>query len=257
MTKKLKMYGERNTNTNYMSKLIQLNLEIQEIPGTVPKYIDTAQTYFQWLLPGNEQIKDTYFDLSFGKNLGWKHTCVQPADTLKNYRLVDDDLIFITITKNPYSWLLSLYRNPYHQYYLNQKKPSFEEFLTSPWKTVGRDNTQKSLKNPIELWNIKNNSYLQLQEFNVLNITTESIFIDAGKIICEISDRFSVPRKHECFVDYERSTKDKGKDGNYYRDYYLNEKWKNKLSEKEISIINQSLDMNLMNYFDYKILLLD
>jgi len=255
MTKKLKMYGERNTNTNYMSKLIQLNLELQEIRGTVPHYVDKAQRHFQRLLSGNEQIKDIYFDLTFGKNLGWKHSCVQPTATLKNCKLVDEELIFITITKNPYSWLLSLYRNPYHQYYLNQKKPSFEEFLLSPWKTVGRDKTQRSLKDPIELWNIKNSSYLQLQEFNVLNITTESIFIDAGKIICEISDRFSVPRKHDCFVDYERSTKDKRKDGNYYRDYYLNEKWKDKFSNNEITIINQTVDRKLMDYFGYEVLL--
>ncbi|MCP4550824.1 MAG: hypothetical protein GY834_02020 [Bacteroidetes bacterium] len=248
MTKLIKIYGERNTNTNYLSKLVELNLHAKEVSGTVPPIIMKMQK----LLPGNELVRDIYFHFTFEKNLGWKHALVKPQKELNKCKLVDFNLFFLTITKNPYSWLLSLYRNPYHQYFSD--KPSFEVFLKRQWKTIGRDNTQGNLSSPIELWNIKNRSYLQLDTNNVINITTESMFQDAGNIIHEISKRFSIEKKSDEFINYERSTKNKSKDSVYYRDYYLSEKWRENLSRDAITIINESIDKDLMVHFGYSVL---
>jgi len=248
MSKLIKVYGERNTNTNYLSKLMELNLHMIEVPGIVPPVILKMQT----ILPSRELVRDIYFRLTYRKNLGWKHTSVKPQEELRKYKLVDSNIVFLTITKNPYSWLLSLYRNPYHQYY--DEKPSFESFLRNQWKTIGRDNIQGNLPSPIELWNIKNRSYLYLDVEKTLNITTESIFQDAGKIIQNISERFSIERKSAEFINYERSTKDKSKDSEYYRDYYLSEKWQENLSKEAIEIINDSVDKDLMTHFGYNVL---
>ncbi len=246
--KLIKIYGERNTNTNYLSKLIELNLHLTEVPGVVPPIIMAMQKF----LPGNELVRDIYFHLTYKKNLGWKHTTVKPQEELFKYKLVDSNLFFLTITKNPYSWLLSLYRNPYHQYY--KEKPSFEVFLESQWKTIGRDNVKSNLSTPIELWNIKNKSYLQLDSKKTLNLTTEGIFQDAGEIIQNISEQFSIERKSDAFINYERSTKNKRNDSAYYRDYYISEKWRENLSKEAIAIINESVDQNLMAHFGYNIL---
>ncbi len=246
--KLIKVYGERNTNTNYLSKLIELNLHLIEVPGVVPPIIMKMQK----ILPGNELVRDIYFHITYRKNLGWKHTSVKPQEELSKYKLVNSNLIFLTITKNPYSWLLSLYRNPYHHQYYDEK-PSFEVFLKSPWKTIGRDNIQDNLPSPIELWNLKNKSYLQLDIKNTLNITTESIFQDAGDVIQKISERFSIERKSDEFINYERSTKNKSKDSEYYRDYYLSEKWRENISKEAISIINDSIDKELMAHFGYNV----
>ena len=248
MAKLIKVYGERNTNTNYMSKLIELNLNIKEIPGVVPPAILKMQK----ILPGNELIRDMYFHLTYRKNLGWKHARVKSMDKLNNYKLVNSDLIFLTITKNPYSWLLSLYRRPYHQYY--SKKPDFETFLRHPWRAIGRDNAGSMLKSPIELWNIKNNSYLQLNDKNTINITTESIFENPDSIIDNISRQFQIKRKSDVFINFERSTKDKSKDTHFYRDYYLTEKWQDELTSDAIAIINETVDKKLMSHFGYSIL---
>lgn len=254
MSKLIKIYGERNTNTGYMSELIKLNLTVRELPGIVPHHIKSLQKRLPQKIrsAGDEMIKDIYFDLTYSKNLGWKHTCVKPAKILKSYSLVNDDLAFLTITKNPYSWLLSLYRRPYHHY--SSKEQSFEEFLRYPWKTIGRDNTNKILKNPIELWNIKNRSYLQLKELKALNIKTESIFENPNKIFDKICHQFSIKKISNNFFNYERSTKDKRKNSSYYRDYYLNEKWRDKITSDEIAIINMTLDKSLMSYFGYNVL---
>ncbi len=249
MIHRIKIYGERNTNTNYMSKLIDLNLIAKEVSGVAPQFILKLQR----LLPGKDIVKDIYFFLTYRRNLGWKHTLVKPLQRLNSYGIVNEYLYFITITKNPYSWLISLHRNPYHQYY--SLKPSFEEFLQTPWKTIGRDNIKLELKSPIELWNLKNKSYLQLKGKKSLQITTESIFENPNKIIDDISSKFSIPKKHDKFVNFERSTKDKNKNSNYYRQYYLAEKWREKLSDEAISIINASVDTQLMQHFGYHILL--
>ena len=229
MRKLIKIYGERNTSTNYFSKLIHLNK-----------------------LPGNELVRDLYFLLSYKRNLGWKHTRVKSAYELKKYGILKNAICFVSITKNPYSWLISLYRRPYCQYY--SEKPKFETFLCTPWKTVGRDNCNKMLKNPIELWNIKNSSYLQLADLNGLNITTESILKNPNLVINKISNHFSIDRLTDKFVNHKKSTKDKNKNFTYYRDFYLNEKWRDNLSTEAISIINETVDKNLMNHFGYEVL---
>jgi len=248
MKKLIKLYGERNTNTNYISELIRLNLNVREVAGVAPQKI----LQLQKVLGGNEQISDLYFYITYKNNLGWKHTCVKPASTLKKYKKFNSNLYFLTITKNPYSWLLSLHRNPYHQH--NRKTVDFETFLITPWKTVGRDNIRKLLLNPIELWNIKNASYLRLDELNSLNITTEQIFRDPVAVIDQISTRFSINKASNQFINYEQSTKDESKDFNYYRRYYLQEKWRDLISKDAISIIGETVDKNLMSRFGYDVL---
>ncbi|MEO1350635.1 MAG: hypothetical protein AAFW84_17820, partial [Cyanobacteria bacterium J06635_15] len=151
----LKVYGERNTGTNYLSQLINLNLKADELPGSVPSEIDVWQRKLQRKFNIKERLKDIYFDISFHKNLGWKHSLVDPKKIYRKSSLPLDNISFITITKNPYSWLLSLYKRPYHQYFRQGEKIDFETFIVSPWKTVGRDNLNKKISTPVELWNIK------------------------------------------------------------------------------------------------------
>jgi hypothetical protein len=247
MKNRLKIYGERNTNTNYLSKLIGLNLEVQEIAGVVPNWVSKIQG----VIPGREWVKDLYFKNSHSENLGWKHTKVCPFDSYSNAFSEIANVGFITITKNPYSWLLSLYKKPYHQYY--KKKPDFEEFLTSPWKSLGRDNVDKNWVTPIELWNIKNRSYLDMGDVNYINTTTEDIFLSPEQLISKVCEKFSIGRKSEEFLNYERSTKNSGKDSNWYRNYYLNEEWAEEISASAIDIINERVDSDLMGIYNYNI----
>lgn len=244
----LKIYGERNTNTNHLSHLVRLNLKVKQLRGIAPPYVRKLQ---QKLL-GKELVRDIYFSLTFSQHLGWKHSCVKPASKLVRYALVNDDLAFLTITKNPYSWLLSLYKRPYHQHHI--EKPDFEKFLSSPWGKVGRDRLDGNIINPIELWNIKNRSYLNLTKLNVLNLTSEKIISSPRQVIDQISHKFSIQKKSEKFLDMKRSTKEANKDSDFYLDYYLNEKWRNEISSREIALINGYLDRELMKRFDYKVI---
>jgi len=246
--KRVKIYGERNTATNYLESLINLNLNVTSLSGVVPSKINRLQH----ILPGNEWLKDIYFFFTYKDNLGWKHTKVKTKEELKKYKIVDDNLVFITLTKNPYSWLLSLYKKPYHQ--LEVKRLSFEEFLNRKWRVVGRENIKIEVKNPMELWNIKNRAYLNLPKKNTLNLKTEDLIANPKEIIEAISIKYNIPKKNKEFINLIDSTKEKDKDFNFYQDYYSNERWKKNLSRDNIEMINCYLDKELMRYFNYKIL---
>ena len=246
----LKLYGERNTGTSYLSKIIEKNLRVKLMPGTLPEIILKKTRKLKRIL-SEERMEEIYFYLMFHQNLGWKHMLVRNADDLCKYAICARNLSFVTLTKNPYSWLLSLHRNPYHHYH--SRKQDFETFLTSAWRTLGHENIPGVIKNPVELWNIKNSSYLQLKNhFPTLNLKYETVVNEPGQVLEMISKNFSYTWKISRFENHERSTKEKNKDFAFYRDYYLNERWKEKLSSRSILIINDHVDDNLMKYFNYQ-----
>lgn len=241
MPVRLKLYGERHTNTNYLSKLIELNLTCELIEGVVPTYVRTLENLFSKL-----HLRDAWFRKHQAENLGWKHGLVNGDLTLPGVK-------FITLTKNPYSWLLSMYRRPYHQHY--KREPTLEEFLTLPWQTVGRENVSGVIANPIQLWNLKNRSYLNLPDECSLHLNTESTFIDAAAVIAEIATNFAIENRQQTFIDFDRSTKKRtDRDGDYYRDYYLNERWRSAFSDQAIAIINKELDQELVESYGYNLL---
>jgi hypothetical protein len=248
MNKLLKIYGERNTNTNYLSELIRLNLDLPELPGVVPATIKR----YQDKLPGNEWLRDLYFLSSYGRNLGWKHAAVDWSRLKKTELYKRNSVTVVTLTKNPYSWLLSLYKSPYHQYYA--EKPSFSEFLARPWKTVWREGVSQWVASPVHLWNVKNASYLrEADEGRCLHLRTEDTLIDPQQVIERIAQVAAVAGAGE-FRNVLRSTKDGSKDFNYYRDYYLGESWRSGLAKQHIEVINQSLDQELMRCYGYTFL---
>lgn len=241
MPEKLKIFGERHTNTNYLSKLIELNLECELVEGVVPTYIRTIEN-----LLGKQWLRDAWFERHKKDNLGWKHSAVgdfaPPAD-----------VGFVTLTKNPYAWLLSMYRRPYHQHYTTP--PTLEDFLQLPWQTLGRENMTGPAPNPITLWNIKNASYLKLPDAQTLHVTTEDTFVDAAAVVTQISEKFGIARLQKEFIDFDRSTKKRAdRDGDYYRDYYLNERWRSELTDEAITLINQELDPELLSFYGYTLL---
>ena len=249
MTKMIKVYGERNTNTNYLEKLIELNLAAKIAPALAPRVIRRAQR----ILPGNEWLVDLYTSYSFDFDLGWKHAYVPTAERIKKTRVFkNNDIGFVTIVKNPYSWLLSLHRRPYHQYY--SEKPDFVTFLQTPWKTVARDLADPVIAGPVELWNIKNAAYARLNDLNVIHTKTELIFENPERIIEQIGKQFTIERKASEFEDFQWSTKGTSHTASYYSDYYLNEKWKEELSQDAIAIINKKIDRSLMDQFGYELL---
>lgn len=248
---KLKIYGERNTGTNYLSELIYLNLDVDLVPGTVPKFVQTIQE--SKFFPGNEFLRDTYFSMRFHKNLGWKHMLVKSPASLRRIRVCTDNLFFVTLSKNPYSWLLSLFKNPYHQNWA--EKPDFEKFLTSPWRSVRREHGPHQFMNPVELWNQKNAAYIRLKaELPTVTLRYEDLLSDPEATVTKLAEEFSLRWRQSRFVNLLSSTKEGSKDFHFYRKYYLEEIWRKELVFRSIEIINDRLAVDVVRHFDYKLI---
>ena len=243
MKVRVKIFGERNTGTNYLTKLISDNFDVEILKGAISK--GSIFTFREW-------TKDLFFGLTKAKNLGWKHSKVD-TEALKN---TPHKIFVITLTKNPYSFLLSLYKRPYH--YEGKKPTSFLSFLNTHWDLRKRDNIQgtQSLETPIQLWNIKNGSYIDFarNNENTLQIKYEDLLENPVKLIEQIATAINEPLKKE-FTNYHASTKDDDKRFSDYQQYYLNEKWKDKISDKEVELINSKLDKKVVSYFGYELYL--
>lgn len=244
---KIKVFGERNTNTNYFSKLISLNLNVEEVPGVVPGWVRGAQAK----VVGDEWLRDFYFALTYNQNLGWKHSQMAAATDLANHPLVLGGVGVVTFTKNPYSWLLSLYNRPYHGPKLHD---SFYSFLRSEWILTRRDRCSLNKLNPMEIWNLKNGSYLSALQVGGLNLNSESLFVSGEEVVNKIASHFSFSKKQDVFINFEQSTKERGKDSRYYRDYYLGEQWRGEIDERSFELINQYIDKSLVRHYGYTLI---
>ncbi len=226
MSKKIKIYGERNTGTNYLSQLLQLNLDVSVMPGVVPGHVSILSDAIRLLVPWrhlDETLIDYYFKRTYQKNLGWKHALLS-STLLQVIATYPKPVCFITMTKNPYSWSLSLYNNPYHAQNIYE---TFEEFLTEPWRAIGREHGTTQFDNPIEMWNRKNGSYISLADVApTLNVRYEDVLSNPVKIVEDVAERFNLPKKSKTVRNIEASTKEKEKDFSYYQHYYLGEQWK-------------------------------
>ena len=58
--------------------------------------------------------------------------------------------------------------------------------------------------------------------------------------------------KHSAFVNVDRSTKRGEEDFSFYRKYYLEEQWKAELSPRAIRIINERLNDEILEAFQYE-----
>ncbi len=244
---RVKLYGERNTGTNYLSGLIELNLNVLQLSGILPRWLARLQRR----APGHEWLLNTYFALTFDRNLGWKHALVRTADALASLPVVQQELAFVTLTKNPYSWLLSLFDRPYH--WLGPRTSTFSQFVTTPWRSVARENADAGFRDPVDLWNRKNRAYIELRDrFPIRRLTYEGLLRSPQQTLVDLADAFGWQWKSAGFRNLTESTKDDGKGFEDFRHYYLGDVWRNRLDAESLAAINQRLDPEVMAFFGYE-----
>ena len=240
----LKIVGERNTGTNYLSQLVNENLRVQILNGSAKKVFGLNKSEF---------YKDLYFKITEKENLGWKHANVYNDNFIEQLRN-NSKIKVVILVKNPYSFLLSLHKRPYHNFLLSKLK--FIEFLKTKWKTVKREKVNVVIKNPIELWNNKIKSYFNLLEDfprQVLIIRYEDLIISPIAELKKINNITHADFDENHFQNILKSTKNESKYFEDYAKYYQNEEWSDKISVEEFKIINSELNIDLLNKLDYKL----
>lgn len=210
--KDIKIYGERNTGTVYLEWLLKKNLRIN--------------------------LLDEF-------ELGWKRRLAPQNGEITNEQR--NEILFLCLIKNPYSWVLSMYRKPKMHEYL--KKLKFHEFVRYPYGDYA---------NPLEMWNIKNRSYIELKNSVKHHqlVRYEDLVAQPKEILTQLREQFGLSKTLSWFKTQNRYIS--GTEGvlkrRFHSDYYLHERWKHELKDSDVQFINSILDKELMEKAGYEIL---
>ncbi|MCP3992360.1 MAG: sulfotransferase [Actinomycetia bacterium] len=196
-----------------------------------------------------QHLIDLDIERSESTELGWKHA----GPDLGLIRHLDDpgQYFFVCVVKSPYAYIESLHRRPYQD--LLPRRTSLDEFVNSPWDTVGRDNLDgRSLRSPVELWNLKVASYHELAASvpNCMISRYEDIVADLSGFFDKLDAFLSMTASR---INIETSTKgDDEMDFASYAAKYTHYD-PGKLGASVIDSINHFLDHDLVKRAGYGI----
>lgn len=248
----VKIFGERNTSTNALKNLIELNFSCKVLPGGIDQINSKSSRFLQGFvkfLPSRkmeEALKDWYMmNQSFDNT--WKHR----ATYFRNLEVKPGRLVYFTV-RHPASWVISLYSNPYQ--ILGSKSTSIGDFLNMKIKPVKREVLPAGSFTPLELYEEKLRSYLLFFELldskniNYRVIKFEDLILQQERVLKTISGDLSFPNGDQRLVT--QSTKDESKSLGDYVEYYSEERWREKLPEN--FFVQHSFDEKLLASFKYE-----
>lgn len=252
----VKIYGERNTGTNVLEQTIQKNFDCEVLPGNHRLPDEDAYELARSLgFAGSE-----YFMFVDGlqadslrehlhQDLGWKHAC-PPLEVIQNYKNLDKTL-FIVISKDPYNWLLSFHRRPYNQ--LTTQKLDFSSFIRYFWITSHKEFAPRTIiKNPVVLYSIKMQSYIQLEKtvchfihipYLEFLFNFEEVMLQLAAFIKPVSENFS-----RCI----NSAKGDGVSVEEYKQKYSKDPL-DLISKMDAEFISSQLDQNVLDHWGYQL----
>jgi hypothetical protein len=255
----VKVFGERNTGTRALLQMLRASGDVTlrmagagsvaeqkrctELADRISKQFTGAwrKLYMDALRDNQRHLTDPL--------LTWKHAAPLWHDSFAEQRA---RVIFMV--RNPYSWVLSMARRPYH--IAGRRPENLEEFLTRPWMTQRRDNTDILLPDVLALWQAKLQAYRQFAKQAKANgvrtgiMNFESFVADpvasAGVALsdCGIASVNLRPAR--------RNTKDKDRTLAEIQAYYAQEGWRADLTCRSVELINRRMDWELAGRFGYR-----
>jgi len=225
--KYFKIYGKQRTGTNYIATTLQDN------------FIDTKvfMNVGGWkhgeliTIPDNVNLINRV-DKITQKNINVNET----IDLFKN-----NQVFFIVMIKNPYTWINSMY---------------------NIYKKITNINQDIFVINQIKLWN---KIYLDYKEHiesgKAYLIKYETLLQEPDKVLKDIEKKYNLERKYEDSFKLQKNKLAACLDIDIGRCYdkifdpsiYINTQIDQILSKNTIEIINKNIDIDLMNYYNYDI----
>lgn len=249
----VKIFGERNTGTNALLQLLKLNSESEFHPGTMSEldYYAAKKTAVLQSLGLKPEKREKMTDKVFeGRPLlqRWKHSATHA--TLDEIETVEDTKFIFTV-RSPLSWLVGLYKRPYHM--LVEKPQSLTSFAETNWIPVKRENLALNFYRPLDLLEEKWRSYLNLMELlerqgiEYRIVKFEDFVANQNLVFKKLRPLIDTPATS--FIELSQSTKEKDKDSKYYAMYYANDVWQNEYPE--IDRVRNTVDNELCSVFGY------
>ena len=246
----VKIFGERNTGTNALAKIIERNSASRCLPA-VAADVDPAaarRAYRRWNTAARrERIIDSVF-APRGPLDAWKHCATDFPDA----SLFANTLVLFTV-RHPASWLVSLFRKPYHR--LGPKVRSIEELMMTPAQTVDRERLGARSLLPLDLYQRKFDSYVELAarltEHGVPHhfVRFEDLILRQEEVFRAIAPDLADAGKQ--FQELRKSTKDESKTLEDYQRYYGEELWRSRLCGLE-DAVNSQIDWDRFRRFGYE-----
>jgi|SRR5215471_10641379 len=253
--RRLKIFGERNTGTNALTELIKKNMGEILCPGVAAEVVPDFPARLEAIAGFDEPyrlflrhaIVDDIFSVMPAECM-FKHTAPEFSP-----RFIERGVGIIFLVKNPYSWLVSMFRRPYGM--LLPQVDDFSIFIRRPWLTLRRDNLPHVVASPIEMWNRKIAAYCRFcaaatqhgLPFYMLRF--EDFVDDQLASLRTIRTVFGFPG--ELAVPIVSSTKEPGLDMHYYRMYYSKEAWRSSFSSADLAFCLAAIDWQLAATFAY------
>ena len=257
----VKVYGERNSGTNYLEGMLRRSLRCHVYPGNLPRRLEQITTLVSSLTRHHPAVqrpieanRNLLFRCLYARHLGWKHAEVPVF--APGGAAYPEGTRFAVIVKNPYSWLLSLHRRPYQgQVHSFWRRSCLDEFIEQEWPSIRRENGASSYENPLDLWSRKVASYQRLDQYGlVARVRYEDLIASPGDEVRRMAVELSVPLVEGPIENIDESTKKDRLTASDYRDYYLRERWRDQLTRSQIDRINQRLDLELVRAWGYDVL---
>jgi len=207
----------------------------------------------QWL----NSLLLSNFKIEHGCKFGWKHWFFNEPWQTKQFESNNmDEVLFVVLFKNPYSWLDSMHIGAPHAF--DHQGLNWNEFITKEWASYEKINgitemmfernqqTGERFKNILELRNAKNTHFkreLPTKATNVHFINYEKLLENPEKEILNIVDNYDIPFNGFINSDYNTCFTKK--------DYFLNQQYFDNIPKDIINIINDGLDWDIENEIGY------
>ena len=254
----IKVFGERNTGTRAAIQMIDAASGVggaghpgvpqRKLRGFVEQEAALDGVFKDaWKKVYREAIRDQK-SAAAGPVGVWKHAAPFYHSDFKRF-----DVRVLFLVRNPYSWALSLHRRPYHN--MGARRADFAEFLGVPWMTLGRDQVDKILPSPMDLWSLKLSAYRQFARdarrdgMPSAVMTFEDFTHDPVGALTEAAE--VVSGKVVAFTPVAGSTKKDGVKASERRDYYANELWRADLTAQSVALINERVNWDIAQHFGY------
>lgn len=248
----VKLYGERNSGTNFVEELIQKNFAAQLLQSNnkIYQFLREAEPKLSHEMRG--QFRSDLLDLDCARmrssDFGWKHGCAT-QDAIRPSPHGDRTL-FVCVIKHPVFWLKSLSRRPYNP--IERPPKDFSKFIRYDWPLTSRDNVPgKERINIVELWNLKNRSYLGLKA-----VTDRVLVQRYEELLCKPLDFFRQIEIHllKKVEDYKwefSSTKGESENFEGYKAKYDLGNIADQCSKEDFDFIMERIDPAVMADLGY------
>ena len=217
----LKIFGERNTGSNYLHRVCAQNFLVVLLQGDVREMWGLGWRIAEQM--GNQfAVRQALHDLEIRRiirsDFGWKHAApdlgVIDASEISKYTR------FVVLTKHPYSWLKSLHRNPYS---FRTPDPDFSRFIRAGFPVNGSDGlADAGACTPPALLRRKALAYRRLLEsaHDVVHLRYEDVIQDFEAAMRRLGTRMF--RKTETFSNFDKDVKGRNRQlGDFQRQYSL------------------------------------